>query len=234
MSARSSVEEHAALLQCLQHELQEIYNLAPAPSVLDFVTTDAGWARQLLGDVPHDIGESVFVHGAGDDLDISVYFNGEVLKRLGPSRNRVPETAVSLDDFCLVLEGISHFLYVIHRAHHARQTTAFEMELQAEVDKFLVLSRWHATARLTTGHIHHCLFSAVSYRSGLDATTAQRYVDANRYAGMYCRFLQRHYAPQPEARAPLHDELYYFYRLPQPEKISHIERRVNRREHAFR
>ena len=41
----------------------------------------------------------------------------------------------NLPDFLLALEGVSHFVYIAHRARLERSVSAVELELQAEVDK---------------------------------------------------------------------------------------------------
>ena len=45
--------------------------------------------------------------------------------------------ASQLDDLWKVLEGISHFNYLVLRAADDRSVTLLELELQAEVDKFV-------------------------------------------------------------------------------------------------
>ena len=44
-----------------------------------------------------------------------------------------------MECFCLALEGVSHFLYLIWNASFDRSVTLLEMELQAEIDKFVML-----------------------------------------------------------------------------------------------
>ncbi len=48
--------------------------------------------------------------------------------------------SLGLDDRCQIVEGASHFFMVCARAQAERPTTHLELELQAEVDKWLILS----------------------------------------------------------------------------------------------
>jgi hypothetical protein len=213
-------------LRAMQRALEAMYRLQTSIDVAEFVTTDADWAHALLGASEQPIGESVFVRSQGDDLDLSVYLDATVLERLAAAETDTDGGPPDLNDLCIALEGVSHFLYLVTRALGFRQTTPFEMELQAEVDKFLVLSRLLSLDGMgPQGHLHHCLFEAMTLRPGMGNALAQRYVDANRYAGKYCRYLQSTYHSTTLAKARLYDELYCFYRLPQPEKVRHIERR---------
>ncbi len=213
-------------LRAMQRTLEAMYRLQTSVDVAEFVTTDAEWAHALLGGAEHPIGESVFVCSQGEDLDLSVYLDATVLERLAATESATGGASLALNDLCMALEGVSHFLYIVTRALGFRQTTPFEMELQAEVDKFLVLSGLLSVDGMgRQDHVHHSLFEAMTLRPGMENTLAQRYVDANRYAGKYCRYLQATYHSSGNERARLYDELYRFYRLPQPEKVRHIERR---------
>src|SRR5262249_14875721 len=46
----------------------------------------------------------------------------------------------SFDELCQIIEGVSHFLYVAERARRELPATQLELELQAEVDKYIFLS----------------------------------------------------------------------------------------------
>src|SRR5580700_3441927 len=45
-----------------------------------------------------------------------------------------------LDPLCQIIEGVSHFVYLTDRAEGGRVATQLEMELQAEVDKYVILA----------------------------------------------------------------------------------------------
>ena len=98
-----------------------------------------------------------------------------------------------------------------------------EMELQAEVDKFvaaaLLLRRQGA---MLPRSLHRCLFDMARFDARLRPEELERYRDANRYAGKYCLQLAKRLSGDCNA-ATLKRELCYFYRLPQPEKIQHID-----------
>ena len=61
-----------------------------------------------------------------------------------------------LQDFLLAVEGVSHFVYLVHRARQERPVSAVELELQAEVDKYLValLVTWNQTGEPPPGFGH--------------------------------------------------------------------------------
>ena len=114
-------------------------------------------------------------------------------------------------------------MYYAWNAHRRRPVTLMEMELQAEVDKFV------STAYLIesqTGNfprrLHRWLFDLPVLSADLSDEERQRYYDANRYAGKYCLELLRKLHGGESARA-LQPELREFYRMPRGQKIERIQ-----------
>jgi hypothetical protein len=117
---------------------------------------------------------------------------------------------------------VSHFTYYAWNAQREKRVTMLEMELQAEVDKYvataLLLLRQGQRAR----RLHHWLFEMPRLDERLDGDELDRYRRANRWAGKYCRRL----APAIASGAPdeaTRTELRRFYRLSQTSKIEHID-----------
>jgi hypothetical protein len=100
--------------------------------------------------------------------------------------------------------------------------TMLEMELQAEVDKYvataLLLLRQGQGAR----RLHHWLFELPRLDERLDGDELDRYRRANRWAGKYCRRLAPAIANGARDEAT-RTELRRFYRLSQLSKIEHID-----------
>jgi len=69
------------------------------------------------------------------------------------------------NDCCMLLEGVSHFLYLTWNAHYDRQVSLLDLELQAEVDKFVfaVLD----TEPDDTSRLLERLYQQISYRDEL-------------------------------------------------------------------
>ncbi|MEQ8661727.1 MAG: hypothetical protein RLW62_13015, partial [Gammaproteobacteria bacterium] len=118
----------------------------------------------------------------------------------------------------------SHFHYLVWNASHERQVTQLELELQAEVDKFVTAMRLldEQGTGAAADAVHDALFTAVSYHEDLDAASDRRYREANHYAGKYCRRLTRRF-PAQHREPSFINELRRFYRLPQNQKIRAIE-----------
>lgn len=210
------------MLKELQQHLTDIYRVDPGHNVADFVITDPKLA-QLLGGaalIP-DTDETVLMVEDEDGISLSLYLDEEMLARLDsedPLENLRPG---QLNDLWTVVEGISHFNYIAWSAQLERPVTLLELEMQAEVDKFV--STWMMALRQDDGalaeRMHGWLFDDVSFNPRLSSTQCARYQAANSYAARFCHGLRRRLSTNNDKGL---DELRHFYRLSQTAKISHI------------
>ena len=210
------------VLTRLQTLLNDLYALEMSYDVYDFLTTDAGLAHSL-DHGGRQVDEKLLIAEGDDEASVSLYLDQTLVERLQDSDPSSRLDDANLADFWTALEGISHFMYYAWNAAADKSVTLLEMELQAEVDKFvgthLLLQR--QGSRLTP-NLHHWLFELTHFDSSLSGEELQRYQDANHYAAKYCRKL----APLVDewnAGGTLNRELCEFYRYTQPAKIRHIE-----------
>lgn len=207
----------------LQHQLERLYEVAPGPRVEDFLLTDR---RVADGLDRHGRGspERLLLSEEADGLALGLYIDKSVLQRLGEDDPLEALHACNLADFLTALEGVSHFLYLTWNASHRRAVSLLELELQAEIDKFVLAAL--LMARQQRGRVPRALgrqlFEQAHYAERLDPVQRRRYARANRYARAYCRHLERHYL-QGESRPGLIPALRRFYRYTQVQKLRHIE-----------
>jgi hypothetical protein len=210
------------LLAKLQTLLHELYALDVAYGVDDFLITDAVFARAL--DVGgRDVDEKLLIAETDGEAEVALYLERELLERL---QQRDPLTALdeaNLADFWAALEGVSHFTYYAWNAQREKAVTLFELELQAEVDKFVTTGMLLRQQSGREPHeLHGWLFDKPRLDAQLGDEERERYARANRYAGKYCRRL----APalmRGAGHEPVQRELRRFYRLSQTSKLAHID-----------
>src|SRR5690606_28496586 len=157
--------------------------------------------------------------------EVSLYLEAGVVERLHEHDPLHRLDGSNLADFWTALEGVSHFAYYAWNAAVEKPVRLLEMELQAEVDKYIataVLLRRQGE-RPPAG-LHQWLFDLPTYDQRLSADELARYRLANHYAGKYCLKLAPELAEGLLDDA-MRDELHRFYRLTQPSKIQHIESR---------
>ena len=206
----------------LQSLLSDIYALEVSYDVYDFVTTDARLANELDAG-GRCVDEKLLIAEEADAASVSLYLGQGLMDRLRDNNPAYRLSADNLEDFWMALEGVSHFTYYAWNATVEKSVTLLEMELQAEVDKFIgttLLLRQQGEN--PPPDLHHWLFGSGRFDVRLSGDELTRYQDANHYAGKYCLKL----APQLSrwtAGGQLNKELCQFYRLTQPAKLRHIE-----------
>lgn len=137
----------------------------------------------------------------------------------------VLEPDATLDVICQVIEGVSHFVYVAERARLERETTQLELELQAEVDKWVVLAEsLSAFDPERSAALRERLYERVAFEHDERTEIGQRYRMANDAAHRFVRRLERDYlsAAATAARtryAELREELRRFFHVGQEEKL---------------
>ena len=128
-------------------------------------------------------------------------------------------------DFCTVLEGISHFNYMAWNATADKSVTLMELEMQAEVDKYVgaraILHQQAAESELSDS-LYCRIFESSVFDEDLGPAELERYRDASAFAGRYCRSLEKRFSPE-RIGVEMIEDLRTFYRLPQPGKVSHIQ-----------
>lgn len=181
----------------VQRRLTHFYGLDDAPDVTPFVRRATDGAREV-----------VHVRETDEGLELAVF-----LPRLDE------RDAMSLDELCQIVEGVSHFLHLAHRARRELPTTQLELELQAEVDKYVVLAAAPASATAhETRDMFARLFERVAFLHPPGSEEGERYRFANDLAARLALRVER---ARGDARllAEARSLLRRFYHAGQREKI---------------
>jgi hypothetical protein len=179
-------------LRRIQRELERFYGLERAPNVTRFVREGDQGSREV-----------VLLRESADELEIALV--------LPPESRRVSEGGALNDVWLQVAEGVSHFIYLAERARVHLPVTQLELELQAEVDKFVLL------LGLSTDSARRLLdrmFDSPHFLDPEGSEAGERYRLAHHLAA---RFVSRVFVANDRARA--RERLRSFYRAGQAEKI---------------
>ena len=212
------------VLQQLQGLLSGIYDLPLRYDVYDFLFTD----RERLPPGARESGtdEQVLVREDGDGAAVGVYLDAQLLRRLAAANPLLALNGGNIADYWTALEGVSHFLYLAWHGGHDRPVSLLELELQAEIDKYV--TSWWLLSEQQPQHspreLHPLLFERTRVDSALAGDRAELYREANRYAARFCRRLERQLSGAAHARQEVLAELRRFYRLSRERKVRHIQR----------
>jgi hypothetical protein len=218
------------LLTRLQDLISGIYDVSITHDVYDFLVTDRDRlpAAARTGEADEEL---LVAEPAGDEPDgevgVSLYLDPELLERLAIADPMVRLHDGNVADYWTALEGVSHFLYLAWNARHDRPVSLLELEMQAEVDKY-VASYWLMREQLP-GRFPAELLSLLFERTRIDSRLARGreslYREASRYAEKFCRRLEHSLrGARGDSSGEVLAELRRFYRLTNMRKMAHIER----------
>lgn len=213
------------LLRELQNLLSTLYSIDLDVDVHDFLVTDTGLLDLLENSSTSRLTEEkLLISESDDEMHVTLYLDADLLERLGELDPRNHLGHANLADFCKVLEGVSHFNYLAWNAAADKSVTLMELELQAEVDKYIVARAFlQNQMQGNLGQtLYDRLFVSPQFDPALAAEEYVRYRDASAIAGQYCRTLERRFSAESFDGEMMQD-LRTFYRLPQPGKVSHIQ-----------
>jgi hypothetical protein len=195
-SAEAGLRRELALAARVQAGLERVYHLDRVADVGDFVSAAGTGSREAL-----------LVREGGDgSVEISV--------RLPPLSD-----APDLDGLCQIIEGVSHFVYVADRARAERSATQLELELQAEVDKWVVLAAsMNAFDVDRSAALRSSLYERIAMVHDEGSELGARYRVANDAANRFVMHLEREYVGRGRFRE-LRGTLRRFFHVGQEEKL---------------
>jgi len=212
------------LLSDLQRLLSSLYDVPTEHDVRDFVVTDRA-SVACLGGARSD--EQLFVAQTGEELGLSLFLDAAVLERLAAADPMRKLDQSNLADYLTAIEGVSHFVYLAWNAGFDKPVSLLELELQAEIDKF-VASAWLLTRQESgrfPSELHHVLFKRTRVATDLTGDRAPMYRAAARYASRYCQQVAQRFGTEAlVGETGIWSELRRFYRLGVMRKLAHIER----------
>ncbi|CAN5762307.1 hypothetical protein BH09MYX1_BH09MYX1_14740 [soil metagenome] len=190
----------------VQKGLERLYLIDGAPNVGEFLS-------------PAEDGEREVLLVREDDEGLAVELK---IPMLGNRTIAIDEGA-DLDRLCQLIEGVSHFVYLAHRAQGERSTTALEMELQAEVDKYVIIATSLGALDVKrSATLRERLYEDVRFSHADDTELGERYRVANRAASRFVEGLERRFVAEGNF-TDLRVALRKFFHVGQSEKM-HLAR----------
>jgi hypothetical protein len=212
------------MLRPLQKLLETINDAPCGHDVRDFLLTERRQLPRERQAVAAD--EELVLVEQRHGCRLGLYIDAAVLARLAERDPLRELDGRNIADFWTALEGISHFCYLTWNAGHQRGISQLELELQGEVDKYIV-TFWLLRAQ-HPGHqpreLRAALFENTCVDPRLPPALQHLYATATHHAARFCAGLESALlSSRHSARHAAIATLRRFYRLGSTRKIEHIE-----------
>ena len=207
-----------SVLARLQLGLEALYRVETRLPI-DAFLVDAETRDATLGTGARLPREQLVVRQSGGELAMALFVDQAALANLERHDPSARLDERNFTDFCLAVEGVSHFIYLALCAAGDRAVSQLELELQAEVDKY-------ACCVLLAGRdpeLRRRLYRDVQFADDLDPDERSRYQAANAEADRYAAALERRFIQTDRTEAML-AELRRFYRMALADKLGRIAR----------
>ncbi len=206
------------MLARLQRGLETLYRLRPEAEVSGFIIDEE--ARNAAG-VARSPREQLLLQEDEDGLAIGLYLEPGIMSKLGDQEAALLVQGQLFGDFMMLLEGVSHFVYLAFKAGCDHRVSALELELQAEVDKYVTCILSTDQSLSQSEGLRRRLFEDIEYDTDLSHDEQERYRVANNNALRYSASLERRFVSENRVTDML-VELRHFYRMSLPRKMQLI------------
>lgn len=184
------------ILQYLQQTIQSLHDIEVDLDVAAYVVNDE--VRREIPGAREGLQEQLFVREDADGMELALYIAPAIVACLEKDDPLTRLHAGNLESFCIALEGVSHFVFLAWRAKFNLPVSALELEIQAEVDKFvacwLLLETQGQERRSTAAPLSRQIFESYVLHEDVAPEERERYHTASRVAGHYCRTLTERYS----------------------------------------
>lgn len=203
----------------VQRGLETLYRVDTGVEVDDFVIDEPTRDRLVAERRPR---EQLLAVEEGGEMAFALFVDPSAIANLERHDPAVLGDH-NLGDFLLAVEGVSHFIYAVWCARAERPVSQLELELQAEVDKYVTCLLSADPERDASSRWRARLFGEACYEPDLDADEQSRYRAANDNAHRYATYLETEFVARRRIPEML-GELRRFYRHGLAAKLSTIAR----------
>jgi len=153
---------------------------------------------------------NLLIQSEQNELFLGIQFD-EAIHQYLKDKNKLHEDDIFSPELAVVIEELSHFFYAYFHASYDQAISQLEMEVQAEIDRFMVLLELFNPHKSTglTNQLFGFLFHQPQYKNFVEKDTELnlRYKEAHRLGSHASKVLalKNHHSPHeiPELRRSL-------------------------------
>lgn len=196
-----------AILSGLQSLVEELNAVTTQLDVRDYIVPPG--VKASIPGALDSVPEQLFVVELGDEMELALYIDPSILEALDCDQPQARLHNGNLENFCIALEGVSHFIKVVWSARCGREVSALELEIQAEVDKFIgawgLLEAQGMPRKHAARALNKLLFEHYQIRDEVSVMETERYQIASRVARRFCEQLVHRYPSDSSQKRVLRD-----------------------------
>ncbi len=217
----------------IDRAIKQLYNLDVSHRAENFIIEpNSAKSRTIPVEAASGQQAAVIVKFTAKDpsnVDLGIYFGDQIKADISRMESIEPAQwpHQELNALSVVAEEISHFHYLVDRFQAEQRVTQLELELQGEIDKFLLIFYLVQQTMGESRQLFETIFEQVFYRftwaGNLSDEQKQRYVQANEQARQFVKnFGDTMWGRRSQEQCL--EYLRHFYRLSQTEKLGFISR----------
>ena len=211
------------LLQVVQDGIENIYNVSVQVKATDFLIGRNEVLQLVPPESSQDIPDELFLvspHPDGESCEVALFLDERLCHNLANNSPFESLNKSNVNDFCVAIEGVSHFVYYLYKSSQKQNISQLELELQAEIDKFVLLSFFLKSDGPQSVELMDLLFEGYDFLEHLNPKEFERYATASSLARKYCYRLNQ--MIQSTSMTDVLEEVRRFYPLPKDMKIHQI------------
>lgn len=177
------------LIKTIQQQLESLYGIRTGASAADYLISKNDLSTLMPDTMADNLPKELFLVNPephDDTIEVALYLAEDLCVNLQTHDPMQTLSTENISDFCTLIEGVSHFVYYLHKASLEYSITQLEMELQAEIDKFLLLSLLTHSNQKDNEMIMDLLFEDYLLHDHLTDDQKIRYNTATELARKYC------------------------------------------------
>lgn len=204
----------------IDHALKTLYQLTHRLQAKDFLVKIS---QSSESKVSNRLGKGSLLISQPkvDDLEIAIYLHPKILDVLSHFSKwpRSEWTFEQFEAFTVAVEEISHFNYLVERAQKNQSVSGWELELQSEIDRFVIafMVQKHQRKLPSFDELFERHFSNFTWDASISKQDLARYEDAHRFAKNWVAKLRPAFQ-HPKKWPWLVNQLRTFYHAPREEK----------------
>ncbi len=189
------------LIKELQRKIEKTYALDTGiTNIEQYIVGDRGYkelyAKEEIRTVVNShSGARVLIRDTGDALKVSIYYPDVLIRDLEDNDPRLGIHDENIDLCASFVEELDHFLFIAQNYKLNRPFSLLELELQANVTKYLVLKYFIALqkkslklSKFDKEYIRYHLFYKRKYNIE-DTSEKKRYEDAGTFGMLYTKHI---------------------------------------------